>query len=551
MLPLRKIIFLIIFTLPSFGQNTLNIDSLKQVFQTAKTVNPKIESGFALINHYNRNQPDSCAIFIEQVKEIVTKSTEKKYQAKLLLAEANHFQNTGRFQESVKLNESAIALYDQLNDKQGLASAYNALGLAYKKNSGDENEIKAFSEKALEYEKKALQYYLESDDFDGLLRVYSNIGIIYRDLKQFEEAEAQYEKGIALAKESNYEGYSLGILKANLSQIYLDHYKDHYKAIALLKEALENYKKNGIRTSMEHAYRNISYNYTALGNYPKGIENAQIATQIAEEVKDPHRQIMAYSALHYAQKKAGLYKESLDNLEHLNNIEHTLLNKEKTAIIAEMAIRFETVKKEAQIQVLSKTNERNRWRIWALLTGLLASAAFAYSVFDKRRKDRLLFNAAQALEKEKRKKAELELEFKQKELTSKVLQLAHKNEFLSSLENQLADLKTNVDANVSRAGNRISSLIKRDIESDDQWEQFAQEFSSLHQGFLSRLSERYGTFTKSEVRLISLLKMNMNSKEIADIMGISDDGVKKARYRLRKKMNLEDNELQGFLLSFE
>jgi DNA-binding CsgD family transcriptional regulator len=44
--------------------------------------------------------------------------------------------------------------------------------------------------------------------------------------------------------------------------------------------------------------------------------------------------------------------------------------------------------------------------------------------------------------------------------------------------------------------------------------------------------------------------MNMTSKEIADIMGISDGGVKKARYRLRKKMNLEDSELQGFLLSF-
>jgi DNA-binding CsgD family transcriptional regulator len=57
-------------------------------------------------------------------------------------------------------------------------------------------------------------------------------------------------------------------------------------------------------------------------------------------------------------------------------------------------------------------------------------------------------------------------------------------------------------------------------------------------------------FSKSEVRLISLLKMNMTSKEIADIMGISDSGVKKARYRLRKKMNLEDSELQGFLLSF-
>jgi DNA-binding CsgD family transcriptional regulator len=51
------------------------------------------------------------------------------------------------------------------------------------------------------------------------------------------------------------------------------------------------------------------------------------------------------------------------------------------------------------------------------------------------------------------------------------------------------------------------------------------------------------------MRLIALLKMNLSSKEIADILGISADGIKKARYRLRKKMNLEDSQLQSYLLN--
>ena len=42
----------------------------------------------------------------------------------------------------------------------------------------------------------------------------------------------------------------------------------------------------------------------------------------------------------------------------------------------------------------------------------------------------------------------------------------------------------------------------------------------------------------------------MNSKEITGILGISDDGIRKARYRLRKKMHLEESELQSFLLGF-
>ena len=74
-------------------------------------------------------------------------------------------------------------------------------------------------------------------------------------------------------------------------------------------------------------------------------------------------------------------------------------------------------------------------------------------------------------------------------------------------------------------------------------------FSSVHQEFLNRLRDRYGKFTKGEMRLISLLRMNMNSKDIASILGVSDQGVKKARYRLRKKMNLEsDDDIQGLIV---
>jgi DNA-binding CsgD family transcriptional regulator len=64
------------------------------------------------------------------------------------------------------------------------------------------------------------------------------------------------------------------------------------------------------------------------------------------------------------------------------------------------------------------------------------------------------------------------------------------------------------------------------------------------------LSEKHGTFSKNEMRLISLMKMNLTSKEIADIIGISADGIKKARYRLRKKINSEDTQLQSYLLNF-
>ena len=93
-------------------------------------------------------------------------------------------------------------------------------------------------------------------------------------------------------------------------------------------------------------------------------------------------------------------------------------------------------------------------------------------------------------------------------------------------------------------------MIHHDANEEEEWDQFGKEFTSIHKEFQDSLKEKHGNFTNSEWRLISLLKMNLSSKDIANILRISADSVKKARYRLRKKMQLDSNlDIQDYLLS--
>jgi len=127
--------------------------------------------------------------------------------------------------------------------------------------------------------------------------------------------------------------------------------------------------------------------------------------------------------------------------------------------------------------------------------------------------------------------------------------LAKKNEFLQELEGEVIALKSSVDNSVGKTSSRISRMIQRDANNDADWEQFGKEFSSVHQDFLDRLREQYGTFSKGEMRLISLLRMNMTSKDIASTLRISNEGIRKARYRLRQKMNLDPSvDLAGLIM---
>ncbi len=93
------------------------------------------------------------------------------------------------------------------------------------------------------------------------------------------------------------------------------------------------------------------------------------------------------------------------------------------------------------------------------------------------------------------------------------------------------------------------NTINLDINNDNNWEQFRSYFEDVHKGFNSKVKKQYPEVSPNDLRLMALLKMNLSSKEIANILNISTEGVKKARYRLRKKLNLStEDSLQELVI---
>ena len=92
-----------------------------------------------------------------------------------------------------------------------------------------------------------------------------------------------------------------------------------------------------------------------------------------------------------------------------------------------------------------------------------------------------------------------------------------------------------------KAVNEIKKMIKvlsEDDKMDKDWEHFAQHFDKVHSDFVVGLKEKHATLTANELKLCAYLRMNLSTKEIAQLMNISVRGVEISRYRLRKKLNL-------------
>lgn len=136
-----------------------------------------------------------------------------------------------------------------------------------------------------------------------------------------------------------------------------------------------------------------------------------------------------------------------------------------------------------------------------------------------------------------------ELEQKSKELASYSLQLIQKNKVLSDLKAELKEIMQSTESSNKKKFRSLIGLIDYSFSVEKEWDRFRRVFDNVHKEFYSQLDEKHPNLTPSERKLAALFKLGLDSKEIADVLGISQDSLKTARHRLRKKLDLgsEDN----------
>ena len=149
-------------------------------------------------------------------------------------------------------------------------------------------------------------------------------------------------------------------------------------------------------------------------------------------------------------------------------------------------------------------------------------------------------------------KLKAEIEHKNKELGNAAMHLISKNEFINHLKKSLNALsKKSQNKSMKGDFHKIMVEIEKNIAADNDWEQFEIHFDKVHGNFSERLKSQYPDLTPQEMKIAAYLRMNLSTKDITQLLNISVRGVEIARYRLRKKLELERKEnLSEFILKF-
>jgi DNA-binding CsgD family transcriptional regulator len=131
----------------------------------------------------------------------------------------------------------------------------------------------------------------------------------------------------------------------------------------------------------------------------------------------------------------------------------------------------------------------------------------------------------------------IELEFKERELTEKTRHLIKQTESLTQFRDDLRAIirRSPADDPLIR---EIKERLKSAPQSKTKWEEFDEQFQTVHPTFQSKLEEKYPRLTGMEKKICIMLRLGLTTIDIAKLLYLSDRNIENHRYRIRKKLLL-------------
>lgn len=182
------------------------------------------------------------------------------------------------------------------------------------------------------------------------------------------------------------------------------------------------------------------------------------------------------------------------------------------------------------------------WWIYGLISSfLLLLIAFVYYVLHRERRGR-------AREKVAFERSEAQLRSEKVLIEQELAQAKDKLEKFA--QNARQRHENDAEEAETAPGENHETLTGLTILTEKDWQEFKNIFSKVFPNFIETFKERYPALTPGDLRLLALTHLDIPSKNMASMLGVSGETVRKARQRLRKKINISEQEdLKVWILS--
>jgi serine phosphatase RsbU (regulator of sigma subunit) len=404
-----KTVTLYIFTL-LFGfnlalkANSEKLDSLKQAFKAEVSDSIKIEIANKIVNLSRDINPKTSEKYALLAIDLAIKLNDKKTVSKFSHNLGVYYYLTADYNKALEYYLYALKIREEYNDSANIAKSYNNIALLFYQ--------KAEYQKSLDYHHKSIQLKQKLKDFSGLASSYGNIGNIYFEIGKTNKDDSLFEKAknyhtLALkiqeeiAKNEPDNGHNLVGLAGtytNLGNIFFERaflYKNNKLLIDAIKyqnQALEIKTAINDERGVIHSYINIAGIKDKMGNNSDALKDYYFALNKALQLNYKEELKYCYEGMADAYENAGDLKNALKFYKLFSDIKDTLSNNDKMEHFAEMQVKFDSEKKEQEIELLNKNKilqeielEKQTQLRNSLLIGLLLVILLVIIIYNRYR----------------------------------------------------------------------------------------------------------------------------------------------------------------------
>jgi len=375
------------------AQDPSDVDSLIRLIDPTKQDTTQIRILSELGDFYYRSQPDTASLYYHIALEIALEIEDSISEAECLRAIGTVYQIKGEYDSALVYLADARTMLEEIGDKDKTATCYNNIGYVYK--------LKGNYAEAIDYFYRALEIAEELGQKRQMARTYNNIGSVHLSQGSIEKSNEVFEKALALYTELGYT-YGIAICNVNLG-INSFNQGDFEKSLEYHEIALEIHKEINNTQGISICYGNMSEIYRNLGQIEKAVEYSLYSIELfqemgykeglaaayvnvsnlnsrlafAAELSDPKRIFYSNRAIDHGNKALELAREmksySIENAaaealmyayqnqdNHKKAMEYAVLfmatkdsmfREEKTNAILDIEAKYETEKKEQQIEL--------------------------------------------------------------------------------------------------------------------------------------------------------------------------------------------------------
>ncbi len=433
----------------------------------------------------------------ERVGRSYKNSDEDNY-AVILCNIGEIYKDLGLFNQAIFNLTRALQIYQKLNNPKRQTLIHQHLSQCYMRNDQLDSAI------------VHLKMSLQTGNFHPqkveMARFYSTLSNIQRRKKEFKQAHFYVDSSVCLAKMNDF---PIGVLinQLNKSEIFFDEGK--------YREALQ------ILDSIQPTLSDFN----------------------SKEIKLEFLRIKGNSL-----ERLGRIKDAIEYKNSYIELQNEISKAQNTSLILEIGNSLSKEISRSELEQLNDEIEKEQNRNWWITMVLLSSITISALSFRAWRIQKKKNELEVKLVKEEEELVAVKEELEKKARIIESMEQISEVGFLQKVLEEVQELKSNSKGEVRNAYMEVLQILKKG-DSQTVWKDFELSYSGVHEEFFNRLKEICPQLTPNEIKICSLIRLNLSTKEIAQITHRTPGRIDNIRSIIRKKINLEaDKNLTTFLM---